>query len=39
MGVAFHYIKLAGAQFNDNNQTFRILVGMWNLRLQYLSNK
>ena len=39
MGAAFHYIKLAGARFNDNNQTFRLLAKMWNVRLQYLRNK
>lgn len=39
METAFRYIKLAGEQFNDNNQTFRLLANAWSARLEYLRNK
>lgn len=36
MDAAFRYLKLAGAQYNDNNRNFRILAKIWTDKLSQL---
>ena len=36
MTIAFRYAKFAGAWYNDNNYSFRILARIWNAKLQEL---
>lgn len=38
MEMSFRYLKIAGAQYNDNNETFRILANIWSAKLEALRN-
>lgn len=39
MEMAFRFIKIVGEQYNDKNETFRILANMWSVKLEELRNQ